>query len=78
MKFKNRNLLLFFEENEDKNNISSNLVRMFMNRYVIEEEKRYEIIGTFNLSKVYSWSHSDSSKMFKINWKFLSIIETDK
>ena len=58
MKFKNRNLLLFFEQNEDKNNISSNLVRMFMNRYVIEEEKRYEIIGTFNLSKV---SHSRTS-----------------
>ena len=58
MKFKNRNLLLFFEQNEDKNNISSNLVRMFMNQNVIEEEKRYEIIGTFNLSKV---SHSRTS-----------------
>ena len=29
-----------------------------MNRFVIEEEKRYEIIGTFNLSKV---SHSGTS-----------------
>lgn len=58
MKFQNRNILLFFEENEDKNNISSNLVRLFMNRFVIEEEKRYEIIGTFNLSKV---SHSGTS-----------------
>ena len=53
-----RNLLLFFEENEDKNNISSNLVRLYMNRFVIEEEKRYEIIGTFNLSKV---SHSGTN-----------------
>ena len=58
MRFQNRNLILFFEENEDKNNISSNLVRLYMNRFVIEEEKRYEIIGTFNLSKV---SHSGTS-----------------
>ena len=52
MKLQSRNLILFFEENEDKNNISSNLVRLYTNRFVIEEEKRYEIIGTFNLSKV--------------------------
>ena len=53
-----RNLLLFFEENEYTDNISSNLVRLFMNRLTIEEENRYEIIGTFNLSKVSKWIKS--------------------
>ena len=52
MKFQCRNLLLFFEENEYTDNISSNLVRLFMNRLVIQEENRHEIIGTFYLSKV--------------------------
>ena len=63
MTFKNRNLLLFFEENEDPNNISSNLVRLFMNRLTIEEEKRYEIIGTFNLSKVLKSSTCTDRRM---------------
>ena len=58
MKSQSRNLLLFFEENEYTDNISSKLVRLYMNRFVIEEEKRYEIIGTFNLSKVYKSSKS--------------------
>ena len=58
-----RNLLLFFEENEDPNNISSNLVRLFVNRLTIEEEKQYEIFGTFNLSKVLKSSTSTDRRI---------------
>lgn len=63
MKYLKRNLLLFFEENEDPDNISSNLVRLLMNRFVIEEEKQYEITGTFNLSKVSKSSTSTDRRM---------------
>ena len=92
MNSQSRNLLLFFEENEDKNNISSNLVRLYMNQFVIDEEDRYEIIGAFNLSKVFhsgrypkfyyrlAWDRAWKEKldvMFKSNWdKDKQIIET--
>ena len=69
MRYLNRILLLFFEENEDPDNISTNLVRLLMNRFVIEEEKEYEIIGTFNLSKVLKSSTSTDRRMNKFFYK---------
>ena len=47
-----REIVLFCEENEDVDNISSNLVRLYMNRLAIEEEEQLEIIGIFNLTRV--------------------------
>ena len=62
MKCRSRNILLFFEENEYTDNISSNLVRLFMNRLAIGEEQQNEIIGTFNLSKVFKFSSPDRQR----------------
>ena len=62
MKRRNRNLILFFEENEDVEIINSKLVRLYMNRFTIEEEQRFEIIGVFNLTsvpKMIKFDHGD-------------------
>ena len=45
-----QNLFLFFEENDDEKDISSNLVHLYMNRFVIAEEDQTEIIGVYNLA----------------------------
>ena len=55
MSILNRNIVLFFEENQDPMNISSRLVRLYMNRLVIDEEQQMEVIGSFNLTKVCNW-----------------------
>lgn len=47
-----QHLFLFFEENEYKFNISSNLVRLSMNRCVVDEDSQVEVIGTFKLKKL--------------------------
>ena len=40
-----QNLFLFFEENEDYNVINSRLVRLYMNRFTIDETEETEITG---------------------------------
>ena len=52
MERRNRNIILFFEENEDVDIINSKLVRLYMNRFTINEEQRFEIIGVFSLTPV--------------------------
>ena len=47
-----QNIILFFEENENVRSISSKMVRLYMNRFIIDEEERFEITGVFNLAKV--------------------------
>jgi len=47
---KPQNLFLFFEENDDEKDISSRLVHLYMNRFVIAEEDQTEIIGVYNLA----------------------------
>ena len=49
---RDRNIILFFEENENVKSISSKMVRLYMNRFIIDEEERFEITGVFNLAKV--------------------------
>ena len=49
---RNRNIILFFEENENVRSITSKMVRLYMNRFTIDEEQRFEITGVFNLTKV--------------------------
>ena len=51
MERKTQNLLIFFEEADDEKDISSKLVRLYMNRFVIDEEDQTEIIGVYNLAK---------------------------
>jgi len=45
------NLFLFYEESEDDRVISSNIVRLYMNRLTIEEDRQNEVIGVANLTK---------------------------
>ena len=52
MNGKHRQIILFFGENENSKNISSKIVRLYMNRFIIDEENKFEIAGVFNLTKV--------------------------
>ena len=52
MPYYRQNLVLFFEENEDQRKINQNLVRLYMNRFIIDESSQHEIIGCHELSKV--------------------------
>ena len=47
-----RNVILFFEENADTKQIANRMVLLYMNRFTIDEDQRFEIIGVFTLSKV--------------------------
>ena len=51
MEQKTQHLILFFEENNDEKDISSSLVHLYMNQFVITEEDQTEIIGIYNLAK---------------------------
>ena len=52
MAYHRQNFVLFFEENEDQRKINQNLVRLYMNRFIIDESWQHEIIGCHELSKV--------------------------
>lgn len=48
-----QNIFLFYEENdEDARKIDSKLVKLYMNRFIIEEDTQNEILGVENLTKV--------------------------
>ena len=51
MERKTQNLFLFFEETDDEKDISSKLVLLYTNRFVICEDEQTEIIGVYNLAK---------------------------
>ena len=51
MEPKKQNLIIFFEENDDEKDISSNLVRLYMNRFIINEEDQCEVSGVYELAK---------------------------
>ena len=44
-----QNLILFFEENEDYSVIDSRLVRMYMNRFTIDEDHQPEITAVYDI-----------------------------
>ena len=44
-----QNLVLFFEENEEFNVINSRLVRMYMNRFTIDEEDQTEVTEVYDI-----------------------------
>ena len=46
------NLFLFFEEIDDEYDISSHLVRIAMNRFIIDENDQYEVTGLYYLKKM--------------------------
>ena len=59
MSYRQQNFVLFFEENEDQRKINQNLVRLYMNRFIIDETWQHEIIGVHKLSKVSKSLHED-------------------
>lgn len=52
MKQQSRDIFLFFEENEDENATNCKMVRLYMNRFIIDEEQRLEIFNVSELTKV--------------------------
>ena len=44
-----QNLFLFFEESEDKPDVSSNIVRIAMNKFIVDEDARFEVIAVYHL-----------------------------
>ena len=54
MKRQNREIILFFEENEYIRTINGKIVRLYMNRLTINEEEPFEIAGLFDLAKIES------------------------
>ena len=74
MLVKKQNLFLFFEENEHKFEISSDLVRLSMNRFIIDEEAQFEIIGVYNLKK----TKEEMTNTKNPNYKKFAKERTDK
>ena len=46
-----QNLFLFFEESEYQPDVSSNIVRIAMNKFIVDEDARFEVIGVYHLKK---------------------------
>ena len=46
-----QHLYLFLEENELEYEVSSSLVRLSMNRFVVNEAAQFEVIGIYNLER---------------------------
>ena len=69
MVLKKQNLFLFFEENEFEFEITSDLVRLAMIRFIVDEDAQFEIIGTYNLRKckpeMINIEHPDYKKFAK-------------
>lgn len=47
-------LIFIFEESEIKHDVSSNLVRLYMNRFIVDEDAEYEICGIHHIEKTNS------------------------
>ena len=76
MKKSKQNLILFFEENDDIKDISSNLVRFYMNRSVIDEEDQTEISDVYLLSK--RDENAQIIEFYRENGKFHQLHRTGK
>ena len=70
-----RNIILFFEENEDHKEIANRMVRLYMNRFTIDEDERFEINGVRNLSKALKRTHENWETYIK-NYACLYVIHT--
>ena len=49
MSKQSKNLVFILDESETKYDISSNLVRLYMNRCIIDEDAQFEILGVSHL-----------------------------
>ena len=62
-----QNLFLFFEENEIQSCINRKLVKLYMNRCIIDEDANFEIIGVYELQKVTNPMLISRDPLFKTN-----------
>ena len=62
-----QNLFLFFEENELPFVIDRKLVKLYMNRCIIDEDAEFEISGVYELQKVIEPMISRLNSMYKTN-----------
>ena len=62
-----QNLFLFLEENEDQSIIDNKLVKLYMNRCIINDGANFEIAGVYELQKVTEPILSCSNPLFKAN-----------
>ena len=62
-----KNLILIFEKGKIKYDVSSNLVRLYMNRCIIAEEDQFEILGVVKIGQnswtKYSWKNAFERKI---------------
>ena len=63
----NQNLFLFFEENEMQTVIDRKLVKLYMNRCIIDEDANFEISGVYELQKVSDLMFDRINPLFKTN-----------
>ena len=62
-----QNLFLFLEENEILSVIDRKLVKLYVNRCIIDENANFEIIGVYELQKVTDPMLSYRNPLFKTN-----------
>ena len=62
-----QNLFLFFEENEMQPVIDRKLVKLYMNRCIIDEDAKFEIVGVYELQKVVDPMLNGFNPLFKTN-----------
>ena len=46
-----QNLFLFFEESVHQPDVSSNIVRIAMNKFIVDEDAQFEVVGVFYLKR---------------------------
>ena len=68
-----RSIFLFYEENDDKRVITNSMVRLYMNRFTIDEKNEVEIIGIQNLTKPIYPSNNMSNTAECHEWRTFEI-----
>ena len=79
-----QNLFLFYEDHDFERLIGNSMVRLYMNRFVIDEEKGVEIIGVETLSKPVYPPHcipgglNESHILYEADFDELRLLERNK
>ena len=56
MSKRSKNLIFISEKSDIKYDVSSNLVRLYMNRSIIDEDDQFEILGFIQFTDKKSWT----------------------
>ena len=62
-----QNLFLFFDESEYGPDCSSNIAKLAMNRFIVDEDAQFEVIGVYYLQPANEPMMNDRSKDFRQN-----------